>query len=57
MRSLMVIEDFIHSAVFINFMKPQDGDHSSSGVVRNEGFDDGGDLLLLAARQSRGGFE
>jgi hypothetical protein len=30
---------------------------SAFGVVCDEGFDDGGDLLLLAAWESRGGLE
>ena len=34
-----------------------DGQHSPPGVMSDQGFDDGEDLLLLVARQSGDGFE
>jgi len=41
----------------MNFIKLRAGDHSPLSVVRDEGFKECSDLLLLTTREPRGGFE
>ncbi len=48
----------LYEGGFIDFIRPQDGPKSSArGVLIDEGFEDGGDLLLLTAWESGSSLE